>query len=101
MSFPEPMSVVGAMTDEPKQADTKLSRVGDSMELETTIQRRLYLKEVNCRGPGPRRRGGAVMAPRCRGRIIRGNQPVVNSRHLMHRVGVVGPQPPPFAPQPN
>jgi hypothetical protein len=33
-----------------------------------TLGRRQYLKEMAGRGPGPRRRGGAVTAPRWRGR---------------------------------
>jgi hypothetical protein len=85
--FPEPTSVAGAMTDELEQADTKMSRVRDSMELETMIQRRFYLKKVNDRGPGTSRR--CVMALRRRGRIIQGNKPVVNSQPLMQRVGAV------------
>ena len=31
---------------------------------EEGLQRRLYLKEVTGRGPGPRQRGGAVVAQR-------------------------------------
>jgi hypothetical protein len=50
------------------------------MELETTIQQRLHLKEVNSQS---HRHRGAVLAPRRQGRII------VNSPHLMHRVGAV------------
>jgi len=34
------------------------------MVFEEGLRRRLYLKEVTGRGPGPRRRGGAVVAPR-------------------------------------
>ena len=34
------------------------------MELEEGLRRRLYLNEVAGRGPGPRRRGGAVVARR-------------------------------------
>jgi len=39
-------------------ADTKLSQM---IILEEGLRRRLYLKEVTGRGPGPRRRDGAVM----------------------------------------
>jgi len=35
-----------------------------TMELEEGLRRRLYLNEVAGRGPGPRRRGGAVVARR-------------------------------------
>jgi hypothetical protein len=87
--FPEPTSVAGAMTDEPEQADTKMSRARDSMELETMIQRRFYLKKVNDRGPRTSSARRCVMAPRRRGRIIQGNKPVVNSQPLMQRVGAV------------
>jgi len=34
------------------------------MVLEEGLRRRLYLNEVTGRGPGPRRRGGAVVARR-------------------------------------
>jgi hypothetical protein len=72
VSFSELTPIPGAMTDEPDQADTKLSQAGDSMELEATIRRKLYLKEVNDRGLEPRWHGGAIVAPRHRGRIIQG-----------------------------
>jgi hypothetical protein len=38
-----------------------------------TLGRRQYLNEVAGRGPGPRRHGGAVTAPRRRGRYLPGS----------------------------
>jgi hypothetical protein len=47
--------------------DTKLSVVGESTVFVGTFLLNLYLNEVGGLGPGPHRRGGAVVAPRRRG----------------------------------
>jgi hypothetical protein len=49
--------------EEPRPHDTKMSRDGgDEYEFLGMWQRRLYWNEVIGRGPGPRRRGGAIVA---------------------------------------
>jgi hypothetical protein len=52
------------------------------MELVGTIWRRQYLNEVCGRGPGPRRRGGPIVAPHRRGRILQGVN-LINSMPLL------------------
>jgi hypothetical protein len=74
------------MVDEPRQADTKLSWAGDSMELVGTIQQRQYLNKVCGQGLGPHWRG-AVVAPHHRGRILQG----VNLINSMPLLSVVPP----------
>jgi hypothetical protein len=54
---------------EPRSLSTKLSRTGE-YELNGTLLRIRYLNKVGGRGPGPRRRGGAVVAPHWQGRIV-------------------------------
>jgi hypothetical protein len=48
-----------------------MSGAGDSGEFAGTVLLNRYLKLVVGQGPGPRRRGGAVVAPRRRGRLTR------------------------------
>jgi hypothetical protein len=55
------MPLLLPMDTERGSTDTKSSR---TEELEEGIWRRLYSKEVAGRGPGPRRRGGAVGSSR-------------------------------------
>jgi hypothetical protein len=58
----------------------KMSPAGDSLELVRIICRRLYLNEVEDRGPVPHQHGGAVMALHRRGRQgikpIQGKMPI-------------------------
>jgi hypothetical protein len=62
-SFPKPVAA-GGMVGEPGQADTKLSWARGTGALETVMcGRRLYLNDTDGQGPGPCRRGGAVMEP--------------------------------------
>jgi hypothetical protein len=52
---------------EPGTRDTKLSAVRELGVFVRTFLLNWYLNEVEGLGPGPRRRGGAVVTLRCRG----------------------------------
>jgi hypothetical protein len=73
VSFPEPVAT-GGMVEGPGQADTRLSRAGESGELVDTMWRRLYLKAIVYRGLGPRRHG-AVAAPHRQGSVFQWLKP--------------------------
>jgi hypothetical protein len=59
-----------------------VSRAGEAIDGSTRIRgRRLYLNEGSGRGPGPRRREGAVTEPRRRGRNLQGDEPRQYTRY--------------------
>jgi hypothetical protein len=78
-SFPD-LEPAGGMVDEPVPSDTRLSRVPGRIAEDTRIQgRRLYLYDINGRGPEPRRHRGAVLAPRQLGRGLQGKSLIKHS----------------------
>jgi hypothetical protein len=60
-SFLDPAPVAELMAEEPGQANTKLSQVGDSGELVGTSLLNQYLNDIVGRGSRPRRRGEVVL----------------------------------------
>jgi hypothetical protein len=71
-SFPVPTPDWTLMVGEPRTLDSKLLQVGEDDELVSTLVHILYLKEVVGQGPRPRWRGGAIVAPCHRGRVVQG-----------------------------
>jgi hypothetical protein len=62
-SFPELVVLAGGMVDELGESDTRLSRAGDWAVFVETGLCKQYLNKVGGQGPGPRRRGGAIVEP--------------------------------------
>jgi hypothetical protein len=70
VSFLESVPVAEGMVEKCGESDTRLSRVQRG---ETRMRGcKLYLNVTGGRGPRPRQRGGAVLAPHWRGRRLQG-----------------------------